>query len=429
MKYSLDTYRLYSKEGVFSFVLRAKVRMKEEVDIEVLRSAANTAIKRYPYFAKKVVLGEDGGYDLIPNKRPVVVIPTTNKLPDLCTEDVNRHLLFLDCEGRDIFFNISHSMCGGRGAIPWIMTTIYQYVVEKFGVTPNAPGIRKPDDELLPGETTEPTLDMLTDEEPIYTYKSKKPVIMAMDYLNGMYNPFMRNPIYYQFNFNQKDIVEFIKDNDSSVAAFFLNVTALALDKIIPEKYPVIGGEIAHNPAADLGIPYSYHDYLTHAHIDYDRKYLKGDLRKLGTFARSQIILQTDSSVVNHQLRELFEYYDKVDEVKGQKEKLAFFSKANPFTGKEAEHGTFIANYSGYMDWGEVADYVESYVLIVEGHLLLEVTAMADKIFVSFHQLINDTKYVEAFGIALNELGVPFVMEGPYPKNMPKHSLPKQVKQ
>ena len=55
MKYSLDTYRLYSKEGVFSFVLRAKVRMKEEVDIEVLRSAANTAIKRYPYFAKKVV--------------------------------------------------------------------------------------------------------------------------------------------------------------------------------------------------------------------------------------------------------------------------------------------------------------------------------------------------------------------------------------
>ena len=76
------------------------------------------------------------------------------------------------------------------------------------------------------------------------------------------------------------------------------------------------------------------------------------------------------------------------------------------------------------MDWGEVADYVESYVIIVEGHLLLEVTSMADKIFVSFMQLIQETKYTESFGIVLNEHDIPFKMEGPFPKNQPKHKLP-----
>ena len=47
-------------------------------------------------------------------------------------------------------------------------------------------------------------------------------------------------------------------------------------------------------------------------------------------------------------------------------------------------YGTYIVNYTGRIDWGEVANYVESYVIIVEGHLLLEITSMADKIFVSF---------------------------------------------
>lgn len=52
-----------------------------------------------------------------------------------------------------------------------------------------------------------------TAEEPIFTYKSKKPVI---------------------------------------------------LDKVLPEKYPVIGGEIAHFPGADIGLPNSHCDLLSY---------------------------------------------------------------------------------------------------------------------------------------------------------------------
>ncbi|MBR1796986.1 MAG: hypothetical protein IJ757_03100 [Clostridiales bacterium] len=425
MKYSMDTYRLYTSEKVFAMTIRVRVTMKEDVDIDVLKSAANVAIERYPYFRKEVVLGEDGGYDLIPNDREVVVLRTSAKLPDLCTEEVNRHLLYIDCEGRDIYLNISHSMCGGRGALPWVMTTIYQYVVEKYNVVPDAPGIRKPGSELLEGEDTEPTYEFLTDEKPIYEYKSKKPVIMMMDYLNGMFNPFKRDPNYYRYTFEQKDIVNFIRNNDSSVASFFLSVVAMALDKVVPQKYQYIGGEIAHNPSADIGLPNSHFDLLTHVHIDYDRKYLKGDMEKLGTLTRSQIILQTDSGLVNKQLRDTFDHWCNIDKQVGLKNKLAYNSKNNLSTGKDAEHGTFISNYSGRMDWGEVADYVESYVIIVEGHILLEVTSMADKIFVSFMQLIKESRYVDALNEVLTELNIPFSVDGPFPKNQPKHRLPK----
>lgn len=43
--------------------------MKDEVDINVLDKADNASIKRYPYFAVKVTVDEDGGYVLVPNDR------------------------------------------------------------------------------------------------------------------------------------------------------------------------------------------------------------------------------------------------------------------------------------------------------------------------------------------------------------------------
>lgn len=78
------------------------------------------------------------------------------------------------------------------------------------------------------------------------------------------------------------------------------------------------------------------------------------------------------------------------------------------------------------MDWGEIADYVESYVLVVEGHMVMEMTSMNDKIFVSFMQLLNEAKYPRAFQEVLNELSIPYQVAGPFPKRLSKHDIPKK---
>lgn len=44
MKYSINTYRLYQNEKHFSTVMRARVTMKDPVDIDILRRSVNTAI-------------------------------------------------------------------------------------------------------------------------------------------------------------------------------------------------------------------------------------------------------------------------------------------------------------------------------------------------------------------------------------------------
>lgn len=423
MKYSIDTYRLYDSESRYSFSIRTKVTMKDTVNGDTLRRSVNTAIQRYPYYRVKVSVDSDGGYILPENTAPIAVLPVARKPRMLGSKEVNEHLFFVEYEGKDIYFNISHSLCGGKGALPLVMTNIWQYVKDRYHFEPNSPAIRKPGEPLLEDETAELTLDMLTKEPPIAKSVSKHPVIMLSDYLNGLYNPLMRNPNYTLFSFQQKDVVDFIKANDSSVVSFFLIVMAKALDKVLPAKHKVIGGETAHFPGADFGIPNTHCDLLSHVYLDYERTQLSSDMERLGTMTRGQIIWQTDPTVSSEQFRSLYEAYDKTDQISGLAEKRKFLRK-NKTNGENGRHGTYILNYTGQMQWGEVADYVDSYCIIVEGHLLGEVTSMENQIFLSVMQLIKTDKYTNAIRTVLDELRIPYKVEGPFPKHLSRHSIP-----
>ena len=424
MKYSVDTYRLYRSEKHFRFSMRIRVTMRDEVDPEILLRSANEAILRYPYFAKRLAVDDDGGFILEPNDAPVVVIPSDGRARDLCSEEVNGHFCYVEYEGRTVYYNISHSICGGKGAQPWVMTNVYQYVKNRYGIEPDAPGIRKPGEDLLPGEADEPTYEMLSDEEPIYKSESKDPVMLYGDYINGMFNPFVKDANYRIYSFRQKAIVRFIKQNNASVQSFFAVVTAKMLDKVLPAKYPVIGAKIAHNPTESIGLTYSHKDLLSQIFIDYDRTMLKWDMEKLGTMTRGQILLQKDPSVSSSQLKEILSYYESIDSISGAKNKMKYAEKNNSGTGKAARKNTFICNYSGFADWGDVADYIEDYVIIVEGHIVCEVTSVGDKIFFMLPQVIRSDKYANALETVLNELSIPFEVKGPYPKLLPRHILP-----
>lgn len=423
MKYSLDTYRLYQSESRFSYAVRIRVAMKEDVDISTLQKSVNTAIKRYPYFAVKVVLGEDGGYRLIHNEKEIAVITPQKIIPFLGSEEINEHLLFVECDGNIINFYISHTLAGGVGFMPWVMTSVWQYVSDQYKITPDAPAIRKPGSVLLSDENKEPTPEMLSKQRPVYQYKSKNPAIMKADYMNGLLNPFKRNQNFRIFTLEQSELVAVSDRIGASVASVVMIAMAKAMDSLLPEKHRIIGGETAHNPLPFLGLPNSRIDMLSHIHVDYDREDLK-DIKKAGVLTREQFTLQTEPSVSNAEIKKLFELYEQIDGIFGLKNKRKYMAAHNPSSGKDAQHGTFLVNYTGRLDWGEVADYIESYVIIVEGHLTLEMTSMADKLFISFMQLLNVDKYANAFQQALEEMEIHAKVEGPFPKRLSRHELP-----
>ncbi|MCQ2050500.1 MAG: hypothetical protein MJZ22_05830 [Candidatus Saccharibacteria bacterium] len=422
MKHSFESYGLYAISALVTYCVRIKVQMKDVVDMECLRKAVNIATRRFPYFMVKLSIDEDGGYTFEPNTNDIAVLKTSSKNPAFGTKAVGCHFLYVDCEGKNIYFNISHALAGGKGIDPWFMACIYQYVVEKYGVHPNAPAILKPESPLLPGETDEPTIEM-TDGSlpyPIERFKNRKSLLK--DYLKSIFNPFVRSNEYFEIEFNQKDIMRLAKGNDSSVLSLFCIFMFKTMLKVFPNENQFVGESI-HNPASDLGIPHSYKNVLSQVLLNYKKSMKDWDMEKLGTVTRGSLLLQIDPLFSRNFIRREIQFYEEIDKISGLKGKKKYAKKYSSISGSDSFHGTYSISYSGYHDWGEIADYVDSFYVIVDGHQMLEISAIKDKIFCSFMQVIRTDKYINAFKKVLEENGIPYKIQGPFKKNLVKHQI------
>lgn len=426
MKYSYDSYRLYQTGTRIRDVVRVKVTMKEKVDLSVLRIAINEATNRYPYFKKRIIVNEEGAYDLIDNPLPIVVMETREKAPMLCSEEVNEHMIYADAEGCNIYLCISHTLAGGKGIQPWVMTCIYQYVTMKYGIEIDAPAIRKVDSPFLPTELLEPDFHLLPQDEPEYDHVFPKAYKLLKDYINGFFNPFAKKEEYYLFTFQQSDFLKYCNETDSSVASLVTILYFKAFDKVVPKKAKRIRGTLAHNPCARMGLPDTHCDILTHVHVDYDREMANYSMDKLGTITRGQIILQTGTTSSMNEFRRKLALNEGIDRCHGLKAKRKFAKKYHMGIGKGSVHGSYHINYTGYADWGELKNYVESMIYIVDGHFVSEVSAVGDKIFLASMALVKAEKYIKAMEEVLKELEIPYKLEGPFPKNLPCQDFPKK---
>ena len=141
MKYSPDAYLLHESNRFITFNIRIKVVMKESVAPDILKSAAEKAFGRFPYYSKQIHIDEDGGIDLVPNPRTICVSPVSKKRTYLFSESVNYQPCSIEYEGNCIYFNMYHGMCGGCGTFLWVKTTVYEYICAQYGVRllPEAP--------------------------------------------------------------------------------------------------------------------------------------------------------------------------------------------------------------------------------------------------------------------------------------------------
>ncbi len=96
--YNPDSYLLYgvAKSPRPCFPIRIRLIMNEAVKGDVLDSAAQRAIKRYPYFAVRVEVDHAESYVLQHHEQPIVVCRTQKKNPSLGSAEVNGHRCFID---------------------------------------------------------------------------------------------------------------------------------------------------------------------------------------------------------------------------------------------------------------------------------------------------------------------------------------------
>lgn len=422
MRYNYDSYKLYLLDSHSKGSLRVKVTMKFPVNFEILRSSVNQAIKRYPYLSVSLSVDSSGGLVLSRNDRPVVLVETSDEMPMLGSSETNGHLVFLDCRGRNIYFNISHSLSGTR-CLQFVFTTIYEYVRECFGVEADAPEINKPESPLLPGECDVPTMELLKTTSPVKkAYRGRGGLVLFGDILSEYFNPLKRSQEYRTYQFEEEPVFSFAKENHTSFSGVFLMLFAKALDRVLPDRTTPLCGGIVHNPVAKWGIPNAHSDVWTPVYLDYDRAMIRGNEKTMGEYTLRQLRSQTDPYYTKTFFRKTLELMEKIDRVNGLVNKhicaVTGLKSILPSTAL-----SYIVSSGKSIHLGGLREYVEAFYTIIEGRMTLSISSMEGKIFAAFMQNIREEKYVKALNEVFDQAGFVYKMSGPFKQHIASHKI------
>lgn len=147
---------LYMSSKEHPHSIRIRIRMRDLIDPEVLRSAVDTTMRRYPYFCVELER-RDGDFYYVENHRPIVV---TNSLAgtELNSEDSNYHMIAFHWKDNWIIMDLYHGMTDGVGAYEVLRTLLYYYCSERYHVTLDDEKIRLVGDEILEEEWLNPVV-------------------------------------------------------------------------------------------------------------------------------------------------------------------------------------------------------------------------------------------------------------------------------
>ncbi len=220
MKYEFDSYLLYEVTPAVAYTVKVKIRLKESVDGEKLRRAAERAFRRFWYFAKTVRLDSNDAYMLDNTGMPIVVKEETDRPVVLGSAETNGLYFCVTYKDKTIYFNFAHNFCGGCGAMPWIQATLWQYLTDRYQTMINKDGIVTPDDPVYARELAYPDAEALADDEPLGGYTGGNSYLPMDEYMTYFSNPTV-GTVYYPIEIGSNELMKYAKENDGSPNSIF----------------------------------------------------------------------------------------------------------------------------------------------------------------------------------------------------------------
>jgi hypothetical protein len=192
---------------------------------------------------------------------------------------------------------------------------------------------------------------------------------------------------------------------------------AKALYRALPKNKLPLRIETNHNYRAEVGCPKTHHDLLSHIFhlIPYHAQ--NWPIDKICTIIRGSTYLQMQPEYAYDTLRKFYAYAEGIDNVKGLKEKNKYASK-NSHRVPDV-HSSFMINYVGREDWGEMTEYVERAHVITDAHLLFEILDVGDNFCVTLMQMNKKRIYLDYFCKILEEENIPYKVLGMFKNHLP----------
>ena len=388
--------------------------LTDVVDCGIMDHAMQKTIKRYPYFAFRIVRTENG-YDKIENQLPIVVKDSFSEEIVLGSEDVNYHWIAAACEGRRLKLVIHHLIADGRSAMRFYKTLLYCYLCEKYGVQLDPKGITLPDSPISPDEDVK-IIGLVDGEDGTMRTTVEDPFVIPEavdDEMKGYL---------YQVTIPEKEFLSSSKGSDNSPLTLLTVCMAMVFQSLNPENEKNIYAGIAIDARNALHCPESRFTNSYVIFIKHNPAKLGLDLERLGTMTRGQIIVQSDEGILRYVHNSVMRISAQIRSTPDQGERQRLMHEIYKLV---ASNPTYSISYVGNPEWGSLEPYIaEEFTVIMNNKLFLEVNAAGGKFCIAWVQGFQNDTYVKAFQGLLRENGINCEVNGPFLHTWPKCCLP-----
>ena len=266
--------------------------LKDEIDCSVMYDAMQKTIKRYPYFAFRIVRTENG-YDKIENQLPITVKDSFSEEIVLGSDAVNYHWVAAACEGKRMNLVIHHMIADGRSAMWFYKTLLYCYVSEKYGIQPDPKGITLPDSPISPDEDVK-VFNLLDGEDGTMRTTVKDPFVIPETVNDDM------KGYLYQVTIPEKEFLASSKGSDNSPLTLLTVYMSKMFQKLCPENEKDIYAGIAIDARNALNCPESRFTNSYVIFVKHSPSKIGLDMERLGTMTRGQIIVQSQEEILRY---------------------------------------------------------------------------------------------------------------------------------
>ena len=388
--------------------------LKDEIDCSVMYDAMQKTIKRYPYFAFRIVRTENG-YDKIENQLPIIVKDSFSEEIVLGSEAVNFHWIAAACEGKRMNLVIHHMIADGRSAMRFYKTLLYCYVSEKYDIQPDPKGITLPDSPISPDEDVK-VFNLLDGEDGTMRTTVKAPFVIP-EAVNDEMKGYL-----YQVTIPEKEFLASSKGSDNSPLTLLTVYMSKMFQKLCPENEKDIYAGIAIDARNALNCPESRFTNSYVIFIKHSPSKIGLDMERLGTMTRGQIIVQSQEEILRYVHNSVMRISAKIRSTTDQGERQRLMHQIYQLV---ASNPTYTISYVGNPEWGSLEPYIEEeYTLIMNNKLFLEVNAAGGKFCIAWVQGFENDAYVKTLQSLLQENGINCDVSGPFLQEWPKCILP-----
>ena len=388
--------------------------LKDEIDCSVMYNAMQKTIKRYPYFAFRIVRTETG-YDKIENQLPIIVKDSFSEELVLGSEAVNYHWVAAACEGRQLKLAVHHMIADGRSAMRFYKTLLYCYISEKYGIKLDSKGITLPDSPISPDEDVK-VYSLLDGEDGTMRTTVEDPFVIPEPV-----NDDMKGYIY-QVTVPEKEFLASSKGSDNSPLTLLTVYMAKMFQNLCPDNKKDIYAGIAVDARNALNCPQSRFTNAYVIFIKHNPSKVGLDMERLGTMTRGQIIVQSQDEILRYVHNSVMRIKAQIQNTTDQGERQRLMHSIYQLV---ASNPTYTISYVGNPEWGSLEPYIEEeYTLIMNNKLFLEVNAAGGKFCISWVQGFENDAYVKSLQSLLRENGINCEVSGPFLHEWPKCCLP-----